>query len=93
LSLQETQLSRMKSRKAALESREFETPGEKEKALESLEKNLEMMEGRVSNLRSNLEERLYPFLKSLKGLKSLGINTLTDKEGSEQTFYLAVEEE
>lgn len=92
LSAQERQLSRMRIRKAALESREFETPEEGERELKAFQEKLEMMERRVNNLQNNLEERLYPLLESLKVFKSLGVNVLTDKEGAEQMFYLAVEE-
>ncbi len=91
LSAQEKQLSRMKGRKAVLESRKFETPEDKKRAIEAFRKKLSMREKRVSTLRGSLEERVYPLLKSLKVFKSLGVNAFTDKEGAEQTFYLAVE--
>ncbi|NOX97826.1 MAG: DUF3352 domain-containing protein [Nitrospirae bacterium] len=93
LSMQEMQLSRIKSRRAALESRKFKTPGEREKELKAYQMQLDKKERDVNNLRKNLKERVYPLLKILKVLKSLGVNVLTDKDGgTEQTFYLAVEE-
>ena len=92
LSMREGQLSRIKKRKAALESREFETSEEKEKELRACQRRLDTMKKQVNSLRDNLEKKVYPLLESLKVLKSSGINVVIDKKGAEETFYLAVEE-
>ncbi|MCD5391018.1 hypothetical protein LR007_04050 [candidate division NPL-UPA2 bacterium] len=90
--MQEMQLSGIRGEKKRIEAGEFETPDEREKKLEACQKRLEEKERKVKNLKKKIEGSLCPLLESLKLLKSLGVNTTTDEEGTEQVFYLAVEE-